>query len=130
MRSIKSLAVGAGFCFVTLAMFVQGFLPAILPESRTKQVSRAVRTDLGDVKWVRYESSDYSPLESLGRAVYIREGCWYCHSQYVRPVARSEEHTSELQSHSDLVCRLLLEKKKKDLCCEEIHRSHLTEADL
>ena len=26
---------------------------------------------------------------------------------------QSEEHTSELQSHSDLVCRLLLEKKKK-----------------
>src|SRR5437588_4610843 len=29
------------------------------------------------------------------------------------PLCRSEEHTSELQSHSDLVCRLLLEKKKK-----------------
>src|SRR5947207_5986116 len=29
-------------------------------------------------------------------------------------IARSEEHTSELQSHSDLVCRLLLEKKKKN----------------
>ena len=28
-------------------------------------------------------------------------------------VKRSEEHTSELQSHSELVCRLLLEKKKK-----------------
>src|SRR5260221_10840253 len=28
------------------------------------------------------------------------------------PGDRSEEHTSELQSHSDLVCRLLLEKKK------------------
>src|SRR5438034_8690090 len=28
---------------------------------------------------------------------------------------RSEEHTSELQSHSDLVCRLLLEKKKNTL---------------
>src|SRR5260221_1666066 len=28
---------------------------------------------------------------------------------------RSEEHTSELQSHSDLVCRLLLEKKKKTI---------------
>src|SRR5260221_10550481 len=27
-------------------------------------------------------------------------------------IERSEEHTSELQSHSDLVCRLLLEKKK------------------
>src|SRR5438034_1759546 len=32
----------------------------------------------------------------------------------VERCARSEEHTSELQSHSDLVCRLLLEKKKKD----------------
>src|SRR2546427_8042998 len=29
-------------------------------------------------------------------------------------VTRSEEHTSELQSQSNLVCRLLLEKKKKD----------------
>src|SRR5690349_23850056 len=29
------------------------------------------------------------------------------------PLARSEEHTSELQSRRDLVCRLLLEKKKK-----------------
>src|SRR2546421_5502555 len=30
------------------------------------------------------------------------------------PACRSEEHTSELQSRSDLVCRLLLEKKKKN----------------
>src|SRR5260221_9350844 len=33
--------------------------------------------------------------------------------QYRDSSDRSEEHTSELQSHSDLVCRLLLEKKKK-----------------
>src|SRR5438034_2581880 len=32
-----------------------------------------------------------------------------------RSEVRSEEHTSELQSHSDLVCRLLLEKKKHDM---------------
>src|SRR5438477_9761669 len=31
-----------------------------------------------------------------------------------RHIMRSEEHTSELQSHVNLVCRLLLEKKKKD----------------
>src|SRR5437667_9610690 len=31
----------------------------------------------------------------------------------IQPVVRSEEHTSELQSHHDLVCRLLLEKKKQ-----------------
>src|SRR3989440_8661710 len=33
---------------------------------------------------------------------------------------RSEEHTSELQSRSDLVCRLLLEKKKKRHAVEEV----------
>jgi cytochrome c oxidase cbb3-type subunit I/II len=86
MRSIRSLAVGAGFFFVTLALFVQGVLPALIPESRSRDVSRAVRNDAGEVKWVRYPVSDYTPLERLGRAVYIREGCWYCHSQYVRPV--------------------------------------------
>src|SRR2546421_9659529 len=32
---------------------------------------------------------------------------------FASPEFRSEEHTSELQSRSDLVCRLLLEKKKK-----------------
>src|SRR5438067_10655433 len=34
---------------------------------------------------------------------------------FVRPAARSEEHTSELQLRFDLVCRLLLEKKKNGL---------------
>src|SRR5438034_5821402 len=36
------------------------------------------------------------------------------HIQPRRVARRSEEHTSELQSHSDLVCRLLLEKKKRN----------------
>ena len=76
MKSIAPYAVGAGFAFVTLAMFVQGLLPMLAPESRTRAVTRAVRTDLGDVKWVRYESSDYTPLEARGRAIYTREGCW------------------------------------------------------
>src|SRR5260221_9941368 len=35
---------------------------------------------------------------------------------------RSEEHTSELQSHSDLVCRLLLEKKKRNN--KKIHQGY------
>src|SRR5438034_6690956 len=37
---------------------------------------------------------------------------------------RSEEHTSELQSHSDLVCRLLLEKKKKKRTQRNINRMY------
>src|SRR2546421_5759752 len=34
--------------------------------------------------------------------------------------SRSEEHTSELQSRSDLVCRLLLEKKKNHTCLHQL----------
>ena len=45
-----------------------------------------MRTDLGELKWVRSNATDYTDLQALGRRVYIREGCWYCHSQFVRPV--------------------------------------------
>src|SRR3712207_7463684 len=37
------------------------------------------------------------------------------HARAPRPPSRSEEHTSELQSRQYLVCRLLLEKKKKNI---------------
>src|SRR5690349_22383819 len=42
---------------------------------------------------------------------------WRCEHYFLQPwmdARRSEEHTSELQSRRDLVCRLLLEKKKKN----------------
>src|SRR5260221_1479227 len=38
--------------------------------------------------------------------------------------SRSEEHTSELQSHSDLVCRLLLEKKKRHGTARTLHQDY------
>src|SRR2546430_13667428 len=41
-----------------------------------------------------------------------------------REVGRSEEHTSELQSQSNLVCRLLLEKKKQQLCTISFSQYH------
>src|SRR5438105_11014428 len=51
-----------------------------------------------------------------------------------RAAARSEEHTSELQSRVDLVCRLLLEKKKTDPARRREHRPAerrlLREADI
>src|SRR5699024_12487426 len=39
--------------------------------------------------------------------------CFWLHSFVETPIFRSEEHTSELQSRFDIVCRLLLEKKKQ-----------------
>src|SRR5699024_12881101 len=55
---------------------------------------------------------------ALPTTIETEEGeiIWYLYDQYRLPVdleqVRSEEHTSELQSRFDLVCRLLLEKKK------------------
>src|SRR5688572_32450080 len=60
-----------------------------------------------------------------------KESCRYCRHHKVecaypepgrKRVKRSEEHTSELQSQSNLVCRLLLEKKKKKKNKDNIER--------
>src|SRR2546430_10875656 len=53
------------------------------------------------------------PAGAGGRVLHVDRG------RRPPPARRSEEHTSELQSQSNLVCRLLLEKKKKQTrtCC-------------
>src|SRR5436190_24017218 len=58
------------------------------------------------------------PYTTLFRSSWLRnrKRRWSCTTRAARnwsrvSYSRSEEHTSELQSHSDLVCRLLLEKK-------------------
>src|SRR3989442_9053285 len=55
----------------------------------------------------------------LGRVVPMLEAGWTVpregeHALSLYPQLRSEEHTSELQSRPHLVCRLLLEKKKRE----------------
>src|SRR5215204_7587663 len=59
-----------------------------------------------------YTLSLHDALPISRGPAYHRAGSQASLSSSVKP-RRSEEHTSELQSHSDLVCRLLLEKKKK-----------------
>src|SRR2546430_11812062 len=54
-----------------------------------------------------FRSGNFGPEQPI--QLLIR-GTWRARSE----VSRSEEHTSELQSQSNLVCRLLLEKKKHD----------------
>jgi cytochrome c oxidase cbb3-type subunit I/II len=84
--SARFVALVAGVFFFFLAVVTQGILPFIEPSARTTNVTAVVRTDFGQLKWVVTEATDYTPLQKLGRQVYLREGCWYCHSQYVRPV--------------------------------------------
>lgn len=69
----------AGIAFFFLAVLIQGILPSILPQTYDPTV---VSASTGQAIQV----ADYTPLERKGRGVFIREGCWYCHSQFVRPV--------------------------------------------
>src|SRR5260221_10470046 len=75
--------------------------------------------------WTAIDSARYDSLQRKSPrklpAVCI-ERKFYSRQDY-----RSEEHTSELQSHSDLVCRLLLEKKKKRDSSTRSHRCCCTE---
>src|SRR2546422_8194644 len=57
-----------------------------------------------------------NPSERSGTeepSAHKRSAAWETRSFRLDPKTRSEEHTSELQSRLHLVCRLLLEKKKK-----------------
>src|SRR5258706_8806983 len=76
-------------------------------------IVRAIQAPDGEVTFAR----DVAPI--------IFDHCGMCHHPggsapfslltYPAVVERSEEHTSELQSLTNLVCRLLLEKKKKNV---------------
>src|SRR2546427_8634446 len=55
----------------------------------------------------------FRSLDQVGPQLPVRLAHGVLLQDAVREADRSEEHTSELQSQSNLVCRLLLEKKKK-----------------
>src|SRR5438034_4147002 len=80
--------------------------PDVLPSSPTRRSS-----DLGcSARASRGERPMTTPAGSAHAVETITAPVTRAN---VSAADRSEEHTSELQSHSDLVCRLLLEKKKK-----------------
>src|SRR5438034_6526375 len=62
------------------------------------------------ISWIGAPHASSSRVTALRSAIEIPSAGSESSEE---PPPRSEEHTSELQSHSDLVCRLLLEKKKK-----------------
>src|SRR5438132_9800505 len=70
----------------------------LVPQMRQKFGHGPAMVRAGRVR----ESTDLLQISRVGRDALFQEAwCWL----------RSEEHTSELQSHSELVCRLLPEKK-------------------
>src|SRR5260221_9235017 len=97
----SSLGVGAGIAGVSSAS--AGAMGDDLSES--KKLPREVCVASVDLKGLWPDTTRESRIKGiLERMKEVDLGG--------RRIIRSEEHTSELQSHSDLVCRLLLEKKK------------------
>src|SRR3712207_7485625 len=70
--------------------------------------SRPMHTQRSECPW-QHESTCRSPTSRTSVRGPTRGGSWS-----FTGTCRSEEHTSELQSRQYLVCRLLLEKKKKN----------------
>src|SRR5207248_9752805 len=90
---------------------ISSFLLLILrtPSSTLFPYTTLFRSDLsGEDAWARHWLQRARPLDVRGSGTDARGH----HPQHwLVAVVRSEEHTSELQSPYDLVCRLLLEKK-------------------
>jgi len=83
-QRIEPIILVAAVGFYVLAMTSQGLIP-YLEKSLTRP--ETVVTVSGKVVSTPHRSA----LANVGRLVYIREGCWYCHSQFVRPVNRDTD---------------------------------------
>ncbi|WP_447979997.1 cbb3-type cytochrome c oxidase subunit I [Candidatus Nitrospira bockiana] len=68
-----------GVLFFIGAVFLLGGLPWLQAATRSTTVSDVVTG-------LPVQVAEYSPLEERGRQVYLRDGCWQCHSQFIRPV--------------------------------------------
>ncbi len=77
--------LGAGLFF--LALTNQAAHSADQSNRVKAPVTAVVRNDLGQLKWVATEATNYTPVEAAGRRLYEEARCSYCHSQYSPPKA-------------------------------------------
>jgi cytochrome c oxidase cbb3-type subunit 2 len=112
----------AGIGFFLLAFLGNGVVPMIMYKDRPEQTAEQVVNkrvlvqfrDLSERYPEQFKAAFGSPTAEqcaealrLGRQIYVGEGCWHCHSQFVRPVSnesrrygpvsKSEEYDNELQ---------------------------------
>lgn len=74
LERFSTVFLVAGVGFFILAVVGMGLAPWTTLRSIPKPQNQIERTD----------------IEKLGRKIYIAEGCWHCHTQFVRPVANEE----------------------------------------
>src|SRR5437016_7154234 len=93
----------------------------LFPYTTLFRSDRALRPYLVTRRWVREKFSEWGPGHPLWEARVLGQFPTQAEDALISlawlEAARSEEHTSELQSLTNLVCRLLLEKKKTTHSC-------------
>jgi cytochrome c oxidase cbb3-type subunit II len=88
MKSLEKFNViflGAGVGLLVLAFITLGLVPALMIGS-VKPVEVFPSEVPDDFQEYYKDPSEYRQALFRGRDIYIKEACWHCHSQYVRPV--------------------------------------------
>jgi len=101
MERVRAILLVCGLLFFGLSFVLMGVLPIVtlsdLPTRKLVDITPEVPESLRDLQerypdaFARYVGEpslrNYHGLLRRGRDVYGGEGCWHCHSQYVRPVS-------------------------------------------
>src|SRR5438034_7260063 len=95
-----------------MLLLIQFYPYFFFTDSATSEIYTLSLHDALPISFIRTNGKSESKPPICLENVVARRPRFVLLNQHARRNARSEEHTSELQSHSDLVCRLLLEKKK------------------
>jgi cytochrome c oxidase cbb3-type subunit 2 len=105
METVSSVMVAAGVGLFVLAGFLTGYMPvnhlSKLEYQTLDQIAPRPTPEFIDLsrRWPEaFKAAFGEPTKEalhaalkLGRDRYIAEGCWHCHSQYVRPVSNEDE---------------------------------------
>src|SRR5438874_8314679 len=93
-------------------------IAGVVHESQTDPTTPAFAAEYGRFRRLMTAEANAAVEGALAAGatrVLVNDSHWFMRNLLAEEL-RSEEHTSELQSRRDLVCRLLLEKKKKTTC--------------
>jgi cbb3-type cytochrome oxidase cytochrome c subunit len=88
MKSLEKFNViflGAGLGLLLLAFITLGLVPAMMTES-VKPADVFPPEVPDDFQQYYSDIGEYRAALFRGRDIYVKEACWHCHSQYVRPV--------------------------------------------
>lgn len=105
MEKFKTVFLVAGILLFAFSILVMAVLPWLSfrnePIQTVKEMSQKITLDFVDLSqrypesfkkhYGEVSSASYAKALDLGHKIYIREACWHCHSQYIRPVSNEDK---------------------------------------